>query len=239
MLDKWISKAMAQELTGKSPRTIERWMASNANSCQHGQISSDALKKDYPFLAETAQTSHDAILRQDNLLAGDKVNTKLSLENAMTCIDALERQLTASDARQKDIIFANKEAVQNYEKQLQSKDWQIRTLINKRSRLPLWLNIGYILLIAAILYGLWIAFNWFRYEQSNQHSKELQSLKETARMEIYNLEESADRQAQIHRESIRDFQNKINSVTDIKNAEISALKDELSEIKESMKEKEK
>ena len=223
----WVSKDEAAKAIGKSIKTVYRWCKDNPSHVRdNGTINFSELKKTYPIIFSNSDKRLELEIE-----AGDKMNTQMSLQNSRESINILKGQLETSEKRLELVA-------ESYEKQLQSKDWQIRTLINKRSRLPLWLNVGYTLLIAAILYALWLAFDWFRHEQSNQHEKELLSLKEAARMEIYNLEESADKQAQLHRESIKNFQDKIDNITDIKDAEISALKEELSEIKESIREKE-
>ena len=85
----WLTKEHGALLTGKSARTIGRWMQSNANNPsrinKHGRINPEELRKDYPFLeSPNLQTESDT----------SKVEF-MGLANRQTELSAFKDQLSA------------------------------------------------------------------------------------------------------------------------------------------------
>ena len=158
----WINEAEAQHLTGKSYATIRRWI--NANESNRNRINEDGLINREELFKRYPFMMSSQMKSDENKKI--KQDTKaLELANHQTSLLSFDQQVKAQQKT-------------------------IESLINKKSRLPFWLNTAYILIIAAIV---WIFFCFFDYQtkqlrQSFQreldfknqiHSMEIQAIKDS------------------------------------------------------------
>ena len=144
----WISEAEAQRLTGKSHSTIRRWLRANESNRTHvnedGKISMESLRSDYNFI-ERVQTHEDERKSKSNEIEG------MSLANTQTSLQAFSEQM-----------HANERTIERQQKTIDS-------LINRKSRLPLWITVGFLFAILAIV-G---AFRAYTNQMSDIHEKAL------------------------------------------------------------------
>ena len=142
----WITLAEAIAQTDTSDRTIRRWVKEHQNSQIHVKregrtifINAIELDKNYP-LKTTRQ--NDGIGRQN---------------------DGNETKTTQMQ------IVSYSETITRLSEQIERRDNEIQQLLGRKSKLPIWLTIGFLLLILAIA----CVFAAYTYQMSYLHKKEL------------------------------------------------------------------
>lgn len=142
----WISEAEAQRLTGKSHSTIRRWVRANESKHTHvnssGEILVEALKEDYKFVERERMQASERTKKSEEIEG-------MSLANTQTSLQAFSDQMQAS------------------ERMIEKQQKTIDELIKRKSKVPLWLTIGFIVLILALL----SAFTVYTDQMSNFHKK--------------------------------------------------------------------
>jgi hypothetical protein len=159
-MELWISKNEAVHLTNKSPATIDRYISKYKKDSKKIKydggsplINSTELSRSYHFVNDNQNTSND----NHN-------------EEAKHKKEALEIAYKAEDLKaQSDILKA--------------KDKQIEQLINRKSSIPLWLSLGFIILII-ILAGLGYIY---RSELVDTYNSKITTITESSQNEIKTL----------------------------------------------------
>ena len=105
---------------------------------------------------------------------------KSSQENFQQEKDAAQLTITA-------------QSLQMHQAELAAKNDEIKILLQRKSKLPAWLSIGFISLIIALLAGLMFAFTSYKHEQSQEHSKELSNIKSALKQEMALKEQIANK----------------------------------------------
>ena len=180
----WIDKNEAAKLSGKSVRTIERWISQNVDKVTHvdnrGFVNTDELGKVY--VIDTMSTNR--------LEAMELANEQSQIQQNADFL-----------SHQKDII---------------------EKLINKKSRLPIWLTVGFVVLILTIV----AAFSLYTNQMSSIHEKDLvqQSTASTIKFEA--------QQQQI--EGLKDLIKAKDNIEAIQSDQIKNLTEEVVELKQQI-----
>ena len=184
----WISLAESASKTGTSDRTIRRWVEKHKLKETHVRkqgrnvlLNAFELDKDYPFKNKQNQAAND---RQRNT----------------------ENQQTTQMQ-----IVSHSETIKELSRQIERRDEEIKLLLSRKSKLPVWLTIGFIflsLIIATVTYAAFI-----KYRAEILQTKE----RETKAQENY------------YQEKISLIKGQNNNLLDAKNKTITQQRQELAE----------
>ena len=81
-------------------------------------------------------------------------------------------------------IVSHSETIKELSKQIERRDNEIKLLLNRKDRLPLWLNIGYIALILIILLISISGFIFYNYQQGKKQKEQLTTINNNNEREI-------------------------------------------------------
>ena len=221
MIQEWITVNEAIYLTNKSAPTIRRWCAEHKKNAKTYKI-----EKGKAYI-------NTEYLKKDYQLSNDSHNIKL--EDTKHKKEALEIAYKAEDLKaQSDILKA--------------KDKQIGQLINKKSYLPLYITIGFIILFIFLGFISYYLFKEYKLELINNQKSKIVDISSNYQKEVVNLTSSHQKEVKILKDQlidtkktysvlikeIKDTNNKLtvnqSNTIDKKEKEIEILQKELNRI---------
>jgi len=232
MINDWITVTEATYYTGKSGITIRRWCSEHKNN-------TNAFKKDK---------------------GKSYININFIKENYPFIND--EQKIKGEETKHKKEamqIAYNSETIKAQIEQIKTKDKQIEQLIYKKSYLPLYITIGFIILFIFLGFISYYLFKEYKLELINNqkskivdisanHQKEVRNLSSNYQKEVTNLTSSHQKEVEILKDQlidtkktysvlikeIKDTNNKLtvnqSNTIDKKENEIERLQKELNKI---------
>lgn len=171
-MQRWISVVDAIRLAGVSERTIRRWAKEHPESTKKENkgllVDGDKLAKFYPF--ESAQSGYGSSPEHDT-------------QNAKT------NQMQ---------IVSYSETITKLSEQIERRDHEIKLLLNRRSKMPFWLCVGFI----ALLGGLYMTFNAYTKQTAEETRQRITEQFLAKNREIELIESKAKQVAEIKDETI-------------------------------------
>ena len=191
----WITVNEAVSLTGKTELTIRKLVKKHS--------------KDSSFVKKDGGRVY---------LDFDKLSVIYPIKKDIKKVYDAENRSIEQKTSQMQIVSSS-ETIKELSEHIRQKDKQIEFLLTKKSKLPIWLTVGFVFSFIGALCGLWFAFNGYRNEQLKIHAKELAVLKGSLLREMDIREENSSKIESIHLRQISDLKNEIENLRKVKNKE--------------------
>ena len=141
----WITIKEAAIKTGKGERTIHRWIDANKSKPYFVKKQGKLTMVNASELAQF-YPFHDVSHKSENVSQDEKT---------------YQMQ-----------IVSHSETIKELSDHIKQKDKQLEFLLTKKSKLPIWLTIGFTMVVLILVYGLYVAFNAYKRELIITQEKE-------------------------------------------------------------------
>ena len=214
MINDWITVTEATYYTGKSGITIRRWCSEHKNN-------TNAFKKD-----KGKSYIHIDFIKKDYPFINDE--QKIKGEETKHKKEAMQ-------------IAYNSETIKAQIEQIKAKDKQIEQLIHKKSYLPLYVTIGFIILFIFLGFISYYLFKSYKTELLNNqkskiidisanHQKESSILTSSHQKEVKILKDQLIDTRKTYSVLIKEIKDTNNKLTDSQSKTIERLQKELDKI---------